>query len=208
MAGYIYIPVPTPEMLNFAREWQAGRQLKGKQPYAILRNYERGWRKGAKRKLGFGVLRNVTSADKVYILAHGSSQGPKDIGAERDVRLQNVNGEEKMVGNYKGYTPEQLANVIDSEGLPKDFIDLRVFACGSAKIPPDALIFSFAHALALLLRNRGFNQIRVTGYPGNVWTSYTNRQIAGKAGMYTEKPHKGITIDAEIYRAKAHKVVY
>ena len=215
MAGYIYIPVPTPEMLEFARAWQEGQLEKQngqpeeskKEPYEILRNYESGWRKGAVRKFGFGVLRNVTHNDKVYILAHGATLGSRDIGVNRGATRGNgVN--EWVGGMYKGYSPKALANVLKKEGLPEQFQDLRVFACGSAIIPPAGAVLSFAQELALAMRVLGYNQIRVTGYMGNVRPSYAIRQISGQPGNYTEGPHKGVEIGSQIFRASEHKVVF
>jgi hypothetical protein len=38
MAGYIYVPIPTDEMMIEADTWRQGQKAKNKQPYEILRN--------------------------------------------------------------------------------------------------------------------------------------------------------------------------
>jgi len=208
MPDYIYIPVPTPEMLEFARTWQEGQQQKGKARYEILRNYDSGWRKGAVRKLGFGVLRKVTPDDKVYILAHGARLGATDIGAKRGAVKIRENGVDKWDGGIKkGYTPKALADVLSSEGLTRQFRHLRVFACGSAIVAPGAEI-TFAQELAQELRKLGYTDIQVAGYRGNVKTSYVYRQVSGHPGQFTEGQHKGVDTGSHIFRAKDHREIY
>src|ERR1700749_3318754 len=83
MAGFIYFPVATEEMIDFAIDWQNGQKARGWVPYPILKNYESGWRKGFVRGIGRGVLRGLSAQDKLFILCHGASEGSSKIGAER-----------------------------------------------------------------------------------------------------------------------------
>src|SRR5262245_23861660 len=116
MAGYIYLPVPTQEMLDFAHDWQQGQIEKGKTPYKILHNYEAGRLKGFLRNIGRGVLRNVVATDKLYVLAHGAANGSRRIGAERGGAKVLEAGVEKWEGGVmKSYTPAELAAVIQKE---------------------------------------------------------------------------------------------
>src|SRR5262249_21448385 len=113
MAGYIYLPVPTQEMLNFARDLQPVQIEKGKIPYKILHNYETGSLKCILRNSGRGVLRNVVASDKLYVLAHGASKGCRRIGADRGATKVFEAGVEKWEGGVmKSYTPAELDTVI------------------------------------------------------------------------------------------------
>ena len=129
MAGYIYLPVPTTEMLEFAKDWQDGQRAKGKTPYQVLKNFQSGWRKGAVRGLGFGVLRNVTAADKLYILAHGNSLGSVKIGAKRGATRAGLRW---TGGTAKKYDSDELAEVLQAEGLTTGF---GTFASSLAAVP-------------------------------------------------------------------------
>lgn len=208
MAGYIYIPIPTLEMLEFAQDWQDGQRLKNKEPYQILKNaYDSGWRKGAMRNLGFGALKNVTAVDKVYILAHAAALNCK-IVANRGATKQGLNN--WVGGTPKSYSPQALATVLRNEKLPLTFSDLRVFACGSGIVPADSTV-SFAQGLAQALRFLGYAHISVTGYLGNVKTSYAPRKEQNAAGQLTQTFHKGVeitNIGTEIFPASSRKVTF
>ena len=73
MAGYIYLPVPTPEMIGEAKLWREGQADKGETPNGLLYNFEKGFRKGFVRNFCGGVLRNVVATDKLYVLCHGET---------------------------------------------------------------------------------------------------------------------------------------
>lgn len=206
MAGYIYLPVATAEMKEFARDWQDGQRRKGKVPYAILHNYESGWRKGFLRAIGRGVLRNVLASDKLYIVAHGAALGSRFIGSERGAVKK---GNDWVGGTFKKYSPDQLATVLKNEGLRTDFIDLRVFACGSALVPQGVnATVSFAQGLKNALVGLGYAHLQVTGYQGAVKASYALRQVPGHFGQLTAGEHKGVEIGGHIYPAGTRKVVF
>lgn len=211
MAGYIYLPVPTHEMIDFATDWQDGQRAKGKVPYQILKNFESGWRKGAVRALGKGVLRNVAAADKLYILAHGNSLGSAAIGAKRGATRSGLAW---TGGTSKKYTPDELADVLQAEGLPTNFVDLRVFACGSATTPATgAATASFAQRLKNAMVALGYNAIIVTGYEGALKTSYSQRKDASTPSGWTPDDRKGsIVKDAhgglEVVPASTKKVTF
>ena len=210
MSSYIYIPVATPEMYAFAEDWQQGQIAKGKQPYQILSNYEGGILKGIKRKAKLGVLRDVSVSDKIYILAHGHGLGSSAIGARRGAEKELKFG----INNWKGgvlkkYTPSELAEILKDEGLRFGFQDLRVFACGSANIPPkEGSTSSFAQGLAGALRERGYNGIKVTGYQGMVKTSYAHRTIASMSSQFSADKHKGVVIGSQILPASTKRIIF
>ncbi|MGR6838868.1 hypothetical protein ACU5DF_07020 [Aliivibrio wodanis] len=210
MTSYIYIPVATPEMCAFAEDWQQGQIAKGKQPYQILSNCESGILKGIKRKAKLGVLRDVSVSDKVYILAHGHGLGSSAIGARRGAKKELKLGIENWQGgDLKKYTPLDLAEVLKDEGLRTGFQDLRVFACGSANVPPkEGCTSSFAQGLAEALRECGYNSIKVTGYQGMVKTSYAHRTIAPMSSQFSADKHKGVVIGNQILPASTKRVVF
>jgi hypothetical protein len=204
MAGYIYLPVPTQEFFEHAKKWTNGLLEKGKVPHKLLYNYEQGWRKGFTRRIGLGVLRNVANTDKLYIICHGAGQGSRKIGGERG---GTFDGREWSGGVMKAYTAEQLAKVIESEGLAKSFIDLRVFACGSGLVPPvEGETRSFAEKLKISLVRLGYSRIEVTGYLGSIYANYSNRRL----GMvdYTPDIHKGVIVNGVVWPTSSKKVVF
>src|ERR1700744_6226532 len=90
MAGYIYLPVNTEEMRNFAKSWREGQREKGKRPYEVLKNFEEGFGKGLLRGIGLGVLRGLSGQDKLYVVCHGRGKGSSNIGAARGAdKIQN-----------------------------------------------------------------------------------------------------------------------
>jgi|GEM_PF-1798019 len=207
MAGYIYLPVATQEMIDFAKDWQNGQTARGWVPYPILKNYESGWRKGFVRGIGRGVLRGLSAQDKLFILCHGASRGSSKIGAERGAKQVYKKGVPEWEGGVmKAYDPDELAVVTEKEGLLKSFVDLRMFACGSALIPATQAK-SFAERYALAMGALGYNHLRVTGYLGAVRSSYATRQV-GMTG-YTQNTHKGVELqDGGIERAANHILVF
>ena len=168
MPGYIYLPVPTREMFDFAEEFQNAQTAQGKTPYTILHNYESGWRKGFLRAIGRGVLRNVAADDKLYVLSHGPEVGGgRFTGARRGATPPTHAGGEWEGGTMKKYSPSQLAEVIKEEGLITSFVHLSLFICGSGLLPRLGGN-SFAQNLAAELGSLGYEHIRVVGYLGQV----------------------------------------
>ncbi|HET9646440.1 MAG TPA: hypothetical protein VFP68_24475 [Burkholderiaceae bacterium] len=195
-------------MLEFAETWREGQRAKGKTPYELLYNENSGWLKGTRLGLGLGVLKKVTAADKVYIVCHGNPNGSRNIGANRGATRQSSAGIDQWEGGtLKQYDAAGLANLLNREGLPLQFIDLRVFACGSGVVP-DGSAESFAQGLAQAMRALGYRSIRVTGYLGAVRSSYAIRQVPNQLGEYTDDRHKGVEINGEILPAHTHKVVF
>jgi hypothetical protein len=238
MAGYIYLPVPTHEFIDYTDRWGLQRAWRlGKPHHEVLQNKYTGWRKGFWRRLGYGVLKLVQPDDKLYVMAHGIRRihdgidiGVQTIGAFRGGTLRVVNDERTWEGGIKkAYSPEELAELLEKEGLTKHFQDLRIFACNSARsldphrqdlrvVPCNSALTidplhnfdgsSFAQRLGLAMKQRGYFSIKVTGYLGNVKSSHAQRHVWGAPGKLTPRRHKGTEIDGVLYRASAHKVVY
>jgi hypothetical protein len=104
-------------------------------------------------------LRDIKPGDKLYIMLHGPSQADGFLGASRK------NG-------MKRYTPEQLARVLQREGLAKNITDIRLYACGSAIVGQEP---AMAERLKQALVQRGYQNIAVYGYLGDVGASYAPR---------------------------------
>ncbi|EPZ8124205.1 hypothetical protein ACXV6R_002035 [Yersinia enterocolitica] len=191
MSGYIYLPIPTQEMHDFCNFWILGQNDKGKTPYRILENKHSGVVKKAFRYFD-GVLSNVTPFDKVYILVHGHGSGSPCLGAPLGATKVMVRGfEEWTGGTLKKYTPIELAQLLKKESLPLNFVDLRVFACGSGVIPNrDGITASFAERLANELRKIGYMNIKVTGYLGTLQATYSIRMLDSET--FTNTRHKGV----------------
>jgi hypothetical protein len=158
MAEYIYLPVPTAEMVRLADDIIRAKVRAGKPAPGVLRNhFVSGIGKGLMH-LFQGCLRMVHQNDTVYVLLHGAGvAGSREVGAERD-------------GVWKAYTPDQLAGTVEKEGLPKNVVDLHLLSCGSGLEGGDNPEFrdSFVARLSRALKARGYGRIRVTGYLGAV----------------------------------------
>ncbi|HWE00359.1 MAG TPA: hypothetical protein VG345_15015 [Bryobacteraceae bacterium] len=195
MAGYIFVPVPTTEMLKFAKQWTDGQTDKGKTAYRLLYSVDVGLTKAYRRHFGAGlltggagVLRAVAATDKLYVLTHGNSKGSSRIG------------EDRADGTEKYYTPDGFARTLEQEGLIKSFVDLRLYVCGSATVPKGQSA-SFAERLKASMRARGYVHLSVTGYHGSVYTEYSSD---GKS----DEKHKITQIGANLMRASTQKVTF
>lgn len=199
MPGYIFLPVPTEQMLEEARYWTQGQEDKGKVPYEVLHNsHSEGLGKAVSRFTSGGCLKGVPADSKLYILLHGAGEpDSRFIGAKR------ANGEDKK------YTPKEMAALLTKEGLTKQIQAVNVYACGSGmagtEMPP------WAERLKLEMNLLGFRDIRVGGYTADVKTSYIYRYIAALTGaVFSDSTHKGAydeKIGGEI-RASATKVIF
>jgi hypothetical protein len=108
----------------------------------------------------------------------------------------------------KKYSPAELAVLLEAEGLTKNFMDLRIYACGSGvEINSTA---SFAQHLSREMRARGYRSIRVTGYLGLVKSSYSYRAIPPYGLDQTDTKHKGVYSPeiAEHFPASTRKVTF
>jgi len=149
-----------------------------------------------------------TEPDKVYILSHGSALGSQFVGARRGAKKVYEQGLPKWKGGtMQKYSPDELADLLEGEGLPTDFKDLRVFSCGSGLVLQGTVV-AFAQGLAQALRGLQYNNIKVTGCLGAVKASYASRQVPDSMGKYTDEKHKGVIIDGEIFPASTQKVVF
>ncbi|MBW5812513.1 MULTISPECIES: hypothetical protein [Yersinia] len=207
MSGYIYLPIPTQEMHDFCDFWTLGQKEKGKTPYRILENKHSGVVKKAFRYFD-GVLSNVNPFDKVYILIHGDAFGSSYIGASLGAKKVMVRGSEEWTGGtLKKYSPIELAQLLKKESLPLNFVDLRLYACGSGLIPKkEGITASFAQRLANELRNIGYINIKVTGYLGTLQSVYSIRQLS--PDTVTDTMHKGVYLDYSLKPASLGKIIF
>ena len=228
---FVYCPVYSKEIIAVASDWNKGRVAKGKEPYTILGSIHEGVDKYIRRVTTGGLLRDVSKIDKLYILIHGQSTGEvihhrsndgqtrvEESGALKVTATRGDYGQHtnyKIVprahGAQKAYTAAKLASNIESEGLPKDFIDLRVFACGVAS---DGILngerhLPFALRLKNILYKAGYAQIVVTGYSGNTTATYDKYLPPGTTDLGTGSPSvnsysKGNKIPGDKYMSPAH----
>ncbi|OZG70360.1 hypothetical protein BTA51_26320 [Hahella sp. CCB-MM4] len=166
MPTYIFLPVPNDEMLGNAEDWVEGFKKIGGDVTILINKDSHGLnRKGLRHLFGLGALRQLTTADTLYVMAHGRSErhhynGIKLIGARRgDV--------------WKNYTPEHLASTLYKEGLRTDFVDLRLFCCNSG-VARDDDGRCYAQDLCDAMRDR-YPGIQVTGYEGTLYSNYGPR---------------------------------
>lgn len=113
-----------------------------------------------------------------------------------------------VVNEFKKYSSDELANLLVKEGLTRAFVDLRIFSCGSALVPPvDHETKSFAENLLFSMRRLGYSNLRISGYNGSVRSAYSYRQIMSTAD-YTASQHKGVEIGIYILRAKDGRTIF
>ena len=196
MSGYIYIPIPTDQLIMVAEMWRES-QIRGskQQPYSLLyHSTMKGRVKGFVRYLGWGVLRTVTVYDKVYVLCHADGD---DKSGARTLGARYVKD-----GPSKTYSHEDLAITLQKEGLPLDFHDLRVYACGSGNIPAQVgFTKSYAANLYDAMKQAGYKNIKVTGYRGKLYFS-------SRTTFFGKTFKRGVTIDNEVFPASTNKVVF
>lgn len=123
------------------------------------------------------TLAFVNSSDRLYIIAHGNTAVIGD----------GVHGTEKL-------KPDGLAKLLCSAGLPKDFIDLRIFSCYSGVSNKYA---SYAQRLKIELEKLGFSHICVTGYLGMIDCGRDFRLRKDGSDFYGCKS-KGITPEKDL----------
>ena len=183
MTTYIFLPIPTQEMKDFANKLGLPAQQ-------LLHNFfVSGKGKGLTRAVGGGCLRALSPADTVNLICHGATGGSTLTGADR-------------AGVLKAYTPAELAEVLEKEGLPKTFVNLKLLICGgaldtnpSAKGKP-----AFAKGCFDALKARGYGNIQVTGYCGDVSTDggeITVLRQGSEGGKYYAEDAVGSTV---VYR--------
>jgi hypothetical protein len=198
MAHYIFNAIPTDETNELCQ--QLANSCRNTAVLTVLRNtYASGVGKGLLRSVGMGALKNVTANDHLYVLMHGTGYGgTSNVGVRRGAEKTWESGKVKWInGNLKKYSVEELARVLDTEGLTKQFVHLHLTTCGSGftaaetstaqpedkTIPwsPDPL----AKQLKAAMVARGFNAVTVTGYKGNVVTN-----VSRNNWFSVEKPDK------------------
>jgi hypothetical protein len=187
MSAFIFVLIQNQEAKNDIQAWQKGLQRKGKEAYEVLMNlFPSGPGKGFSRHLGFRCLAKLRPSDKLYVYSHFDGTPGARIGTDRND------------GSTKSYSATELAALLENEGLPKSFLDLRLYACetGLGDEP-------FALRLKNALVERGYRHIGVTGYLGEVRPSYAFRQTPD--GDYTDQEHKGIDINGYIFRASSFR---
>jgi hypothetical protein len=203
MAGYIWLPINTDflpantqlgslGLKSMAVQWNNGRLAKNKTTYTILNNpFESGPSKGIYRGIFAGCLGSLTAGDKLYVLSHGISSPGKTIASHL--------GATRSSGLDKYYTPAELAMLMNKEELHKDFVNISLYACDSGVGGVD----SFACRLKEALKHIGYSHIRVTGYLGEVSTSYVHRYADSTQYTFTSYKCKGLTIPAKRLSGRA-----
>lgn len=162
MAKYIYLPVPSAEMVELAEDMASAISIP--KTNIMANKVEKGVGKAMYRWIN-KCLSDMKSTDTVYILLHGNGRADgKQVGAQRN----DTFGDGK---SWKTYTPTQLASTLGKEGLPTSFVDLHLCACGSGydgdKLRP--------WAKRLKDQMSTYSNIKVTGYLG--WFSITGTTI-------------------------------
>ncbi|MBW0000054.1 MAG: hypothetical protein JO015_13215 [Verrucomicrobia bacterium] len=216
MASYIYIPIMTGEMAAMATDWNNGRTRLGKAPYQILGADSSGIGKALRRQFGGGYLSNVTAADKVYILAHGVkaqlNDGALSIGVQRGAQYvpdgNSLTGYSAQGGAWKYYSAIELARHLEKEGLPKTFVDLRLFCCsaGLTATFQGNPVAPYAQRLKAALTARGYNAIVVTGYRGDLNCQYNHYCAPGTIvamGSAIQGRGKGVKLPGDTYCSRA-----
>ena len=216
MASYIYIPIMTGEMAAMAADWNNGRLQLQKAAYPILGADSSGIGKALRRKFGGGYLSNVNAGDKVYVLAHGiktpTSGGALAIGVKRGGQYvqdgTSLTGYTVQGGAWKTYPAIQLARHLEKEGLPQDFVDLRLFCCsaGLGATHNGNPVAPYAQRLKAALTARGYNSIIVTGYSGDLCCQYGAYFAPGTLvalGSAKQGTGKGVKLPGDTYVSRA-----
>ena len=170
--NYIFHPEATEEHELKAASWQAGRRQNNRTVPVVLTS-----RHSLLARFGIqqtAPLAQLTPNDTLYINAHGA---PGD-----DKVSQTYND-----GRECEYSARALALLLQREGLPQNFIRIKMYSCGSAVggngRPP------FAAQLKQELLRLGYVHVQVYGYAGLTSTDY-----------WVASPDGGLTFDQGTHR--------
>lgn len=168
MANYIYLPVNSAEMREFADNVKD--QLKVPATNILANKVSSGVGKAMYRWID-KCVKNVGANDSLYIILHGSGVADsKKVGAERNIGNNkqtkvHVRGVPEWTGGkYKTYEPTHLASTLKKEGLTTLVTDIHLLTCGSGL---EGKMKSWAERLKDALKNHCKN-LTVTGYKGNI----------------------------------------
>ena len=186
--GYIYLPVGSKEMLEFASDWNTERKKRNEPELPVIATTSSGAVKVVRRLCGHGNLRFVGTTDTLYVIVHGAADGSRYIGADRGGHkdTSSVRGE-WVGGTSKKWLPAEFAQHLAKEGLQKGFRDLRLLACGSG-LKSDKADEPYGKGLYRALRALGYTNLEVVGYLGSVrftgqhglTVEYKSRNAAGQ----------------------------
>ena len=126
--GFIFVPIPTPEMEEFVAQWHAGRRQNHKAPYTVLRTPDTGLAKLYRRRHGLGVLRFLQHTDKLYVLAHAYAPvrgtGAVAIGNARGAnKVFTERGQSEWVGGKNKVNPSPALEMHESEVALQAILD-------------------------------------------------------------------------------------
>jgi hypothetical protein len=149
----IYLPVAAADVMGIANDWNTQAKTAGKAEFTIVTNSSTGFVKAGRRLIGSGALKLVPSTERLYVMIHGDGND--------DENSFKVAGQ-RSNGNWKEYTPQELARHIEKEGLSKSHADLRLTCCNGGRL--DANSQSYATVLKAWLVHLGYHNITVYGY--------------------------------------------
>ncbi|WLQ16278.1 hypothetical protein O5O45_10155 [Hahella aquimaris] len=162
MASYIYLPVVGPEMIALSA------QLAGVLNATVIQKPR------LRLPTSPGCLSRLHATDTLYIFTHGAGRGDtatiaaKENGwLPRNRQHYDRETEHWVGGVFKAFTTEQMADDLRAEGLPLNFIDMHVLACGGGYA--GALSPWVGRFCTKLSRTHVF--VEVTGYQGFVHVS-------------------------------------
>jgi len=168
MSNYIYLPVNSIEMWNFAEN---SREFLEVPVTNVLANkVTSGVGKAMYRWIN-KCVQNVGANDCLYIILHGAGTadsrfvgGSRNKGKKKQV-MEYERGLPKYTGgDMKKYTPDHLAKTLVKEGLSKLVADIHVLTCGSGLADKKD---AWAKRLKTALEGH-CNNLTVTGYRGNI----------------------------------------
>lgn len=194
----IYVPVADQGVLNIATTWNSEAIRAGKPGYSIITNTSTGFVKAGKRLFGKGALRFVPSNERLFVMIHGDDTldaNSFEVQGTRD------NGEDKI------YIPKTLARHLEKEGLSKAIQDIRLAVCNGGR--PDDVGDSFASIFKAWMVYRGYQNVTVYGYIGNVRSDRVQLDD-GRWVKYSRVAHidgTGAQVD-EFYRLRDQRVAF
>ncbi|MBU6951495.1 hypothetical protein KP814_08955 [Hahella sp. HN01] len=181
---YIYIPVNSDEMSEFAERFAKAKGIPVNQ---ILANKCVSGKGKAMYRWIDKCLSKLTKDDTLYLVTHGTGAADAlTIGSERNMgknkqKRVNVNGNDTWEGGeWKSYTPDQLTSTLTKEGLPSTFVNLHVCACGGGY---EGKMAPWASRLKDAMK-QSFPKVKVTGYQGAFSVSPTRVAIIDKGALY------------------------
>jgi len=149
----IYLPIDAGDLRKHAEDWNYGLKFSGKKgPFATMIHGD-----------GQSPLGQVKADEILFVLCHGRSSTPNQIGAIVGETKGRFGRKNKV---YEFINAVQLVQRMHDDGLTGDIKDIRLIVCWSGLAMKNQVCF--AGQVSSAAKKTYFKQVIVTGYTAAV----------------------------------------